>query len=122
MALRNLGRFVENIPSNIAVSHLVEKTPTFDKLGSEDPNWLKPRGVQQRNCALNHLRKKFHSDTTGLVYFMDDDNTYSLKIFDEIRKVRDGEVGVWPVGIVGKLRYEFGSHKFPNFILTTRNF
>ena len=101
-------RFIDEIPKTISVSHLVEKTPSFDKLGAEDPNWLKPRGVQQRNSALNHLRKKFYNDNTGLVYFMDDDNTYSIKVFDEIRKIKDGEVGVWPVGIVGKLRYEEG--------------
>jgi len=35
---------------------------------------------------------------------MDDDNTYHIKLFDEIRKVN--HVGIWPVGLVGGLRYE----------------
>ena len=37
---------------------------------------------------------------------MDDDNTYNVQIFKEMRKIPKGKVGVWPVGIVGKLRYE----------------
>ena len=114
--------FISRIPSSIGTSHLVQKTPHFDKLAEDDPNWLKPRGVQQRNAALLHLVAHFGHDTRGLVYFMDDDNTYTIELFDEIRKIRggickkrlsfselyaqEGEVGVWPVGIVGKLRYE----------------
>jgi len=70
------------------LSHLVQKTPTFDKLGEEDPNWLKPRGVQQRNAAIEHIRHNFGNDKNGFVYFMDDDNTYSIDIFDEIRKIK----------------------------------
>ncbi|XP_026332503.1 galactosylgalactosylxylosylprotein 3-beta-glucuronosyltransferase I [Hyposmocoma kahamanoa] len=63
-------------------------------------------GVEQRNEALNWLRHHLSQaeDKKGVVYFMDDDNTYSLKIFDEMRKIR--EVGVWPVGIVGGMRVE----------------
>lgn len=35
---------------------------------------------------------------------MDDDNTYSAKIFGEIIKIR--KVGVWPVGFVGGYNVE----------------
>ncbi|XP_031766900.1 galactosylgalactosylxylosylprotein 3-beta-glucuronosyltransferase I-like isoform X2 [Galleria mellonella] len=63
-------------------------------------------GVEQRNLALDWLRKhlKQSEDKRGVVYFMDDDNTYSLKVFDEMRKIN--KVGVWPVGIVGGMRVE----------------
>lgn len=63
-------------------------------------------GVEQRNKALDWLRGHLQTveDKRGLVYFMDDDNTYSLKVFDEMRKIR--KVGVWPVGIVGGMRVE----------------
>ena len=71
----------------------------------DDPNWLKPRGVYQRNRALEYLREN-HKGEDGLIYFMDDDNTYNVQIFKEMRKIPKGKVGVWPVGIVGKLRYE----------------
>ncbi|XP_063828652.1 galactosylgalactosylxylosylprotein 3-beta-glucuronosyltransferase I-like [Ostrinia nubilalis] len=63
-------------------------------------------GVEQRNVALEWLREHLAKieDKRGVVYFMDDDNTYSLKVFDEMRKVK--KVGVWPVGIVGGMRVE----------------
>ncbi|KAL0829243.1 hypothetical protein ABMA28_004067 [Loxostege sticticalis] len=63
-------------------------------------------GVEQRNMALEWLRGhlKKADDKKGVVYFMDDDNTYSLKVFDEMRKIH--KVGVWPVGIVGGMRVE----------------
>ena len=82
------------------------KTPVMDKLASDDPNWLKPRGVQQRNAGLEFLLEHFGKNSEGYVYFLDDDNTYDIRIFDEIRKIEEDQVGVWPVGIVGKLRYE----------------
>lgn len=48
---------------------------------------LQASGVEQRNKALDWLRGhlKTVEDKTGVVYFMDDDNTYSLKVFDEVR-------------------------------------
>ncbi|XP_072311420.1 galactosylgalactosylxylosylprotein 3-beta-glucuronosyltransferase 3, partial [Eucyclogobius newberryi] len=73
-----------------------------------DPNWLKPRGVEQRNEGLRWLRE----DRTppggareeGVVYFADDDNTYSLQLFQEMRSTQ--KVSVWPVGLVGAMKYE----------------
>lgn len=63
-------------------------------------------GVEQRNAALDWLKGHLNQieDKKGVVYFMDDDNTYSLKVFDEMRKIK--RVGVWPVGIVGGMRVE----------------
>lgn len=42
--------------------------------------------------------------TRGVVYFADDDNTYSRELFEEMRWTRG--VSVWPVGLVGGLRFE----------------
>ena len=84
---------------------MVQPTPTDDKLKQDDPNWLKPRGVYQRNLALQYLRDN-HAKDDAMIYFMDDDNTYNVRVFKEIRRIPMGNVGVWPVGIVGKLRYE----------------
>lgn len=54
-----------------------------------DPSWLKPRGVEQRNEGLRWLREDRRvqpggDSQLGVVYFADDDNTYSLKIFEEV--------------------------------------
>uniref|UniRef100_A0A182SYL3 Galactosylgalactosylxylosylprotein 3-beta-glucuronosyltransferase n=1 Tax=Anopheles maculatus TaxID=74869 RepID=A0A182SYL3_9DIPT len=94
---------------------LFAKTPTNFKLQGKDPNWLKPRGVEQRNEALKWIRNHLKHDAMGnggaetihsIVYFMDDDNTYSTELFDEISKIEKGKVGVWPVGLVGGLMVE----------------
>ena len=41
----------------------------------------------QRNLALRWLRETFprNSSQPGVVYFADDDNTYSLELFEEVR-------------------------------------
>lgn len=46
---------------------------------------MKARGVEQRNAGLEWLRKNLNEDQlNGVVFFMDDDNTYSLQIFEEV--------------------------------------
>ncbi|XP_046372360.1 galactosylgalactosylxylosylprotein 3-beta-glucuronosyltransferase 2-like [Haliotis rufescens] len=63
------------------------------------------KGVEQRNLGISWLRKNVDLETQpGVVYFADDDNTYDLRIFAEMRRTR--KISVWPVGLVGDLRYE----------------
>lgn len=45
-------------------------------------NKVKPRGVSNRNRGLEWIRA---NATDGVLYFADDDNTYDLDIFDEVR-------------------------------------
>lgn len=93
--------------SDIPHTHLVAPTPQEWKRKEKEPNWKKPRGVLQRNKALEWLRNELSYDVTtdqGVVYFADDDNSYSMEIFDEMRKIK--KVGVWPVGLVGGLMVE----------------
>ncbi|CAJ0961594.1 unnamed protein product [Ranitomeya imitator] len=90
--------------SELQYTHLHVQTPPAMKLKDSDPNWLKPRGVEQRNEALHWLRENRSPKDHGVVYFADDDNTYSIKIFQEMRNTH--KVSVWPVGLVGGLRYE----------------
>lgn len=89
------------------------KTPADFKLGAKDPNWSKPRGVEQRNAGLAWLRQRLdartpaqRADQHSVVYFMDDDNSYSLQLFAEMSAIGRGKVAVWPVGLVGGLRVE----------------
>ena len=52
----------------------------------QDPQWKKPRGVKQRNAALQWLRTNADPRKPAVVFFADDDNTYSLELFEEVRK------------------------------------
>ncbi|KAL7018766.1 hypothetical protein ACKWTF_010904 [Chironomus riparius] len=92
--------------SNRAVL-LHAKTPADFKLTKKDPHWSKPRGVEQRNEALKWIRKKVkHEPGHAIVYFMDDDNSYSVELFEEMSKIQRSRVGVWPVGLVGAMYVE----------------
>ncbi|XP_057236810.1 galactosylgalactosylxylosylprotein 3-beta-glucuronosyltransferase 1-like [Malurus melanocephalus] len=87
-------------------THLNVETPKSLKLGL---SWIPshtPRGTLQRNLGLHWLRDSFSNTAPpeGVVYFADDDNTYSLELFEEMRYTR--RVSVWPVAFVGGLRYE----------------
>lgn len=46
---------------------------------------LKDRGVHQRNTALDHIERH---RLDGIVYFADDDNVYSLELFETLRDIR----------------------------------
>lgn len=46
---------------------------------------VKDRGVHQRNTALEHIERH---RLDGIVYFADDDNVYSLELFDSLRDIR----------------------------------
>ncbi|KAM4885605.1 galactosylgalactosylxylosylprotein 3-beta-glucuronosyltransferase 1 isoform 1-T1 [Sylvia borin] len=87
-------------------THLNVETPRNYKLRGDMRDPRIPRGTMQRNLALRWLRETFNKNNSqpGIVYFADDDNTYSLELFEEMRSTR--KVSVWPVAFVGGLRYE----------------
>lgn len=82
----NKTRLVTNLlaTSLLSYTHLNVATPPNYKLGKRDPNWKKPRGVEQRNAALRWIRENLSSSHNGIVFFADDDNTYSIQIFAEV--------------------------------------
>lgn len=91
---------VENLLARTTLNytHLLAQTPpNYRRKGS-------PRGVEQRNEALKWLRKNRSVKDKGVVYFADDDNSYSIQVFEEMRSTK--EVSVWPVGLVGGLMVE----------------
>ena len=69
--------------------HLNVRTPLKmrPKPGQEKNPSLYSRGVEQRNAGLswirNHCRKE---ECRGVVYFMDDDNKYDLRLFEEVSR------------------------------------
>jgi galactosylgalactosylxylosylprotein 3-beta-glucuronosyltransferase 3 len=65
----------------------------------------KNRGSEQRNLGIRWLKGTYKAgEICGVVYFGDDDNTYDLRLFQEMRYTK--RVSVWPVGIVGGLLAE----------------
>uniref|UniRef100_A0A3B3XB84 Galactosylgalactosylxylosylprotein 3-beta-glucuronosyltransferase n=1 Tax=Poecilia mexicana TaxID=48701 RepID=A0A3B3XB84_9TELE len=84
--------------SGVPYTHLHVFTPRrFKRAGM-------PRATEQRNAALAWLRQHRGKRDSGVVFFADDDNTYSLELFEEMRSTRG--VSVWPVGFVGGRTYE----------------
>ncbi|MQL84082.1 hypothetical protein Taro_016599 [Colocasia esculenta] len=57
----------------------------------------KDRGVYQRNTALEHIERH---KLEGIVYFADDDNIYTTKLFEQIREIR--RFGTWPVAMLSQ--------------------
>ncbi|KAK4484085.1 hypothetical protein RD792_011305 [Penstemon davidsonii] len=58
---------------------------------------VKDRGVHQRNTALEHIERH---RLDGVVYFADDDNIYSLELFESMREI--SRFGTWPVGMLAQ--------------------
>ena len=56
----------------VKYTHLNVVTPPEEKLKAKDPNWLKPRGVHQRNEGLHwlrqHLRNQRSHSGSRLIY------------------------------------------------------
>ena len=50
-------------------------------------NRLQPRGVSNRNAALRWIHE--NASANGVFYFADDDNTYDLKLFQEVGRYPD---------------------------------
>ncbi|KAG3284867.1 hypothetical protein H1C71_008423 [Ictidomys tridecemlineatus] len=79
--------------SGLLFTHLAVLTPKAQRLREGEPGWVRPRGVEQRNKALEWLRGRGGAvggekdppppGTQGVVYFADDDNTYSRELFEE---------------------------------------
>lgn len=56
-----------------------------------------PRGVANRRAALHWIQSNVKQ---GVLYFGDDDNTFDLRLFSEIRSTE--KVSMFPVGLIGE--------------------
>lgn len=56
-----------------------------------------PRGVANRRASLSWIKNNIKSP--GVLYFGDDDNTFDLALFSEIRYTK--KVSMFPVGLIG---------------------
>jgi len=74
--------------------HLVSPMPEMYK-----SEYYKPRGVSSRNAGIKWILDNGKTLPEGVLYLGDDDNTYDLRLFEEIRKTK--KVSMLPVGFVG---------------------
>lgn len=56
-----------------------------------------PRGVANRRAAIAWIRE--YGRRPGVLYFGDDDNTFDLRLFAELRRTK--KVSMFPVGLIG---------------------
>ncbi|XP_060844420.1 galactosylgalactosylxylosylprotein 3-beta-glucuronosyltransferase P-like [Rhopalosiphum padi] len=74
----------------VRYNHLIAPMPErFKKIRG-----AKPKGVANRNRGLKWIRQ---NAVEGVVYFADDDNTYDVRLFNEMRYTQ--KVSMWPVGL-----------------------
>ncbi|MBA0693523.1 hypothetical protein Goari_003893, partial [Gossypium aridum] len=62
---------------------------------TRSPSEPKDRGVHQRNAALEHIERH---KVDGIVFFADDDNVYTVELFESLRAIR--RFGTWPVAML----------------------
>lgn len=79
--------------SGIPYTHISSPMPDFYR--TQKPM---PRGVANRRAAINWIR--LYGKKPGVLYFGDDDNTFDLRLFDEIRYTK--RVSMFPVGLIGQ--------------------
>jgi beta-1,3-glucuronyltransferase len=88
------------------VSELLNRShiPYVHLLGPRPPNHLdrgSGRGVSNRLKALECLRETYaNTSQEGVIYFADDDNTYDIRLFEEIRNTK--MVSMFPVGLIAR--------------------
>lgn len=62
------------------------------------------KGADQRNAALDWIMEHHNQNFQAVFYFVDDDNTYSPEIFEQLRYTK--KLSMWPVGLSGGRTYE----------------
>lgn len=78
---------VEMNVASVETANILRKTGVMYRhlVCSKNMTDIKDRGVHQRNVALEHI---VHHRLNGIVYFADDDNIYSLELFESIRSIK----------------------------------
>ncbi|OVA07330.1 Glycosyl transferase [Macleaya cordata] len=90
---------VEMNSASMETSEILRKTGVMYRhlVCTKNSTNVKDRGVHQRNTALQHIE---HHKLDGIVYFADDDNIYSLELFESLREI--SRFGTWPVAMLAQ--------------------
>ncbi|XP_042869021.1 galactosylgalactosylxylosylprotein 3-beta-glucuronosyltransferase P-like isoform X2 [Penaeus japonicus] len=89
----NTNRQVLELLDHLGMPYTYLTTPMPSKYRKKAGS--KPKGVANRNGGLDWVRQ--HA-TSGVIYFADDDNTYDIRVFEEMRYTK--RVSMFPVGLV----------------------
>ena len=79
--------------SGLPFTHLASPQPPMYRKAKLREN---PRGVSSRRAGLHWVMENVED---GVIYFGDDDNTYDLRLFQQIGLTRT--ISMFPVGLVG---------------------
>ena len=91
---RVVGDVLKRHADRIPYVHLISPMPEMYK-----SEYYKPRGVSSRNAGVKWILDNGKTLPEGVLYLGDDDNTYDLRLFEEIRKTK--KVSMLPVGFIG---------------------
>lgn len=88
---------VEMPAQSIETAEILRKTGVMYRHLACDKNAtdVKDRSAHQRNVALAHIEQH---RLNGIVYFVDDNNIYTLELFEQLREIK--RFGTWPVGML----------------------
>lgn len=84
--------------SRLPFTHLASPQPDIYRAAKLKHN---PRGVSSRRAGLDWVIRNVVKEEEGVVYFGDDDNTYDLRILEEISR-KTYKVSMFPVGFIGE--------------------
>ncbi|XP_065880912.1 probable beta-1,4-xylosyltransferase IRX9H [Euphorbia lathyris] len=90
---------VEMKSASMETAEILRKTGVMYRhlVCEKNSTTAKDRGVHQRNTALEHIERH---RLDGVVYFADDDNVYSLDLFESLRVI--SRFGTWPVAMLAQ--------------------
>ncbi|KAA3466488.1 putative beta-1,4-xylosyltransferase IRX9H [Gossypium australe] len=88
---------VEEKTVSLETAHILRKTGVMYRhvVSTRNSSDVKDRGVHQRNAALEHIERH---KLDGIVFFADDDNVYTLELFESLRTI--SRFGTWPVAML----------------------
>ncbi|KAL4310444.1 hypothetical protein GQ457_01G011040 [Hibiscus cannabinus] len=88
---------VEEKTVSLETAEILRKTGVMYRhvVSTRNSSHVKDRGVHQRNAALEHIERH---KLDGIVFFADDDNVYTLGLFESLRTI--SRFGTWPVAML----------------------
>ncbi|XVE55669.1 hypothetical protein DITRI_Ditri03aG0177100 [Diplodiscus trichospermus] len=90
---------VEEKAASFETAEILRKTGVMYRhvVSTRNASDVKDRGVHQRNAALEHIERH---KLDGIVFFADDDNVYTLELFESLRTI--SRFGTWPVAMLAQ--------------------